>query len=72
MILTPAQAEAVCAAMAALNNVGGRISVEIEGANAAENRDGSISVWADSGMSDDQEVYANQAAFAKAYRPTQG
>lgn len=71
-ILSKAQAEAVYSAMCALNNVSGRINVEVEGVNAAENRDGSISVWADSGMSDDQEVYDSQAAFAAAYGLQQG
>lgn len=67
LILTATQAQAVYSAMCALNNVGARISVEVECANALENGDGSISVWPDWGMSDEQEVYESQAAFAAAY-----
>lgn len=71
MILNQAQAEAVYSAMAALNNVGGRIATVIEFSRESEcevveNPEGQVLVSKDFGLS--VETHANQAAFASAYR----
>ena len=67
MILSQAQAEAVYSAMAALNNVAGRIECSVgEAIRVAEMVSGSIFVsttTSDMGL----ERYADQAAFAAAY-----
>jgi len=82
MVLTTAQAQAVYAAMVALNNVGGTIKVTLPlGRGNAPARD-CIRVFEDDGMVkvnriedfviDSREAYDNQAAFAAAYGLQQG
>jgi len=65
MILTTAQAEAVCRAMLALNKVGLKLSARQPGALTAwEDNDGTVRVQATGAL---VEAHENQAAFAAAY-----
>jgi len=67
MILNNAQAEAVYAAMCALNNVNGCVTAEfpVEGVQVVEFDDGSIAVKRDQRIV--VEAYENQSDFAAAY-----
>ena len=64
MILSKPQAEAVCSAMCALNNVSGRVDAQMPSGRVVECANGVILVTAYGKPSED---YDNQAAFATAY-----
>ena len=65
LILTNAQAEAVCGAMCALNNVGGICGDLILSEGLRVQWLSSVTVMA--GLSGPREEYPSQAAFAAAY-----
>jgi hypothetical protein len=70
MILSQHQAEAVYSAMAALNNVNGRVATVLEfgkesECEVVENAEGQVLLSKDFGLS--VETYDNQGAFAAAY-----